>query len=69
MEVQETKIKQEKKTKVKKDYQTSFRQSLISNVDNMIVLDRGVKWNGAVSGAGNGDNGDNKKDKKDKKKE
>ena len=46
-------------TKTKMNYKTSFRQSLISDVDKMVVLDRGAP----------GDGGNNGKDKKGKEKE
>ena len=61
----------EKSSKTKLNYKTSFRKSLLSDIDRMVVLGRGVKWNGATSGSGSSDkNGKKDKDKeKDKKKD
>ena len=65
IKIQEVKIKKEKSSKTKLNYKTSFRKSLLSDIDRMVVLGRGVKWNGATSGSGSSD----KKGKKDKDKE
>ena len=69
IKIQEVKIKKEKSGKTKLNYKTSFRQSLLSDVDQMVVLDRGVKWNGTASGSGGKDKKGKKYKDKDKKKD
>ena len=71
IKIQEVKIKKEKLSKSKLNYKTSFRKSLLSDLDEMVVLDRGVKWNRVTTGSGSDDKKGKKgkNDEKDKEKD